>query len=205
MTSRETEEKIRKLAAINKKIADSSWLFYLSGEQEERASADQLIDMLVFQKLQKDYKERIFLKPASPAECFGNYLLGMVVYPPGKFYCPFGLREDEWIKHILITGMTGTGKTNLAFFMLSELRKKNKPFLVFDWKRNYRDLLQLPEFKQTKVFTVARAIIPFKFNPLIPPPGTEPGQCHGHVQTAATGPCCKSQFSCPSRPWPRAS
>lgn len=72
--------------------------------------------------------------------------------------------------------MTGTGKTNLAFQILRELKKKHKPFLVFDWKRNYRDLLQLPELKDSLIFTIARKISPFYFNPLIPPPVTEPGE-----------------------------
>jgi hypothetical protein len=46
-----------------------------------------------------------------------------------------------------------------------------KPFLVFDWKRNYRDLLTLPEFSELHVFTVGRSVAPVRFNPLIPPPG----------------------------------
>lgn len=175
MTSRETEEKLRKLASVNRKQANLGWLFYLSGEGEERDQADQLIDVLLFQKLRKGYQERIFLEPPSPAICDGTYRLGTVVYPPGKAYGSFGLREDEWIKHILITGMTGTGKTNLAFQILSELRSHGKSFMVFDWKRNYRDLRQLPRFRDLLVYTVARDIAPFRFNPLIPPPGAEPG------------------------------
>ena len=151
------------------------WLFYLSGEGNERQEADDLIDVLLFQKIQKDYQEKIFLDPASPSACRGDYALGTVIYPPGRSFSLFGLREDEWIKHILITGMTGAGKTNLTFQILKELKKKEKPFMVFDWKRNYRDLLQLPLFQDTLVFTVGRNVAPFQFNPLIPPPATEPG------------------------------
>lgn len=176
MTNPETEEKLRKLAALDGKGADASWLYYLSGELEERQEASDLLDILLFQKLQKDYKKRIFLDPPSPAECFGEYFLGSVLYPPRQPYASFGLREPEWIKHLLIVGMTGTGKTNLAFQILREFQKRKKPFLVFDWKRNYRDLLQLPEFSKLKVFTVGRPVQPFHFNPLIPPPGTAPGQ-----------------------------
>jgi len=175
MTSPEIEEKLRKLAPLGSKKADLGWLFYLSGEGKERQSADELLDILLFQKAQKDYREKIFLDPPPAAYCSGDYVLGMVVYPPGKQHSPFGLREEEWIKHVLITGMTGTGKTNLAFLMLRELKKKNKPFMVFDWKRNYRDLVQLPELKDTMVFTVGRDVAPFGFNPLLPPPDTEPG------------------------------
>ncbi|MBI4454772.1 MAG: ATP-binding protein [Acidobacteria bacterium] len=176
MPIRETEEKLRKLASVGGKNADLGWLLFLSGEAEERQSADELLDVLLFQKLQKDYREKIFLDPAPAADCVGEYSLGTVVYPPGKPFCPFGLRENEWIKHVLIAGMTGTGKTNLAFQVLRELRKKNKPFMVFDWKRNYRDLLQLPELRDTLVFTVGRDVVPFRFNPLIPPPATLPGE-----------------------------
>jgi len=156
MTHREVEEKLRKLAPLGQARADLSWLFYLSGEGKERQAADELVDILLFQTLNKSYQERIFLDPGPAADCFGEYHLGTVEYPPGHGYCPFGLREQEWIKHVLITGMTGTGKTNLAFQILRELKQKNKPFLVFDWKRNYRDLLQLPEFHDLLVFTVAR-------------------------------------------------
>jgi hypothetical protein len=175
MTNRETEEKIRKLASLDPRGAASSWLFYLSGEGEERELADDLLDVLLHQKLKKDYQKQIFLEPAPASDCFGEYALGSVLYPSGKFFSQFGLREAEWIKHVLITGMTGAGKTNLAFQILKEFKRHNKPFMVFDWKRNYRDLLQLPEFQQLRVFSVGRDLMPFRFNPLIPPPGTEPG------------------------------
>ena len=176
MPNPHTEEKLRKLASRGRRKADLDWLFYLSSEGEERQSADELLDILLFQKVSKGYKEQIFLNPPPQAECRGPYALGTVVYPPGKPYAEFGLREDEWIKHLLIVGMSGTGKTNLAFHVLRELKKKAKPFMVFDWKRNYRDLLQLPDLRDTLVFTVGKDASPFGFNPLIPPPGTEPGQ-----------------------------
>jgi len=46
--------------------------------------------------------------------------------------------------------------------------------LLFDWKRNYRDLLSLPGFEDVEVYTIGRNIAPFRFNPLIPPQGTDP-------------------------------
>lgn len=175
MTSRETEEKLRKLASIDPRLAETGWLFYVGAEGSERALADDLIDVLTFQHATKDYREEIFLEPAPWNVCVGDYQLGTVLYPPNTRYSVFGLREEEWIRHSLITGMTGTGKTNLAFHILRQLREHDKPFLVFDWKRNYRDLIQLPEFSNLKVFTVGRAPSPFFFNPLFPPPGAEPG------------------------------
>jgi hypothetical protein len=177
MTTRETEEKLRKLAAIDTGSADRNWRFYLSGEGAERQEADDLIDILLFQRLAKDYRKGIFLDPPPASVCAGPYALGTVSYPGNRPYCPFGLREHEWIQHMLITGMTGTGKTNCMFHILREFKRydKPKPFLVFDWKRNYRDLRQLPEFKQLQVFTVGSSAAPLRFNPLLPPPGTEPG------------------------------
>lgn len=175
MTSRETEEKRRKLASIDPKLAETGWLFYLGAEGSERALADDLIDVLTFQNVTKDYREEFFLEPHSWNLCVGDYQLGTVLYPPKTRFSVFGLREEEWIRHTLITGMTSTGKTNLAFHILRQFKERDKPFLVFDWKRNYRDLVQLPEFADLKVVTVARDPSPFFFKPLLPPPGAEPG------------------------------
>ncbi|MFQ6120031.1 MAG: ATP-binding protein [Methanosarcinales archaeon] len=172
---KEIEEKFRKLFPIVKRKADLFWLYYLFGQGKERFETDELIDILLFQKLRKDYKKKILLEPPKVEKLFGEYPLGIVIYPD-KPYGIFGLNEEEWTKHICIVGMTGVGKTNLVFQILKEFKKKNKPFLVFDWKKNYRDLLQLNEFKDIKVYTVGRELIQFKFNPLIPPKGTDPGQ-----------------------------
>ena len=145
MTNQETEEKLRKLASIDRVSADNNWKFYLSGEGEDRGLADDLIDVQLYKELGKDYQEQIFLRPLAKEICAGPYSLGQVLYPANMIYCPFGLRENEWIKHMLITGMTGAGKINLSFHILQELNRHQKPFLVFDWKRNYRDLLQFPQ------------------------------------------------------------
>ena len=167
-----TDDKLRKLKPCFQKT-DLMWLFYLASEGQERDEVDELLDILMHSELNKDYSKAIYLEPPAPKSCKGEYHFGDVLYP-GRPYCSFGLRENEWIKHVLITGMSGVGKTNLAFKLLQELQKKGKPFLVFDWKKNYRDLVQLPEYKDMKVYTVGRGARPFKFNPLIPPPGTKP-------------------------------
>jgi hypothetical protein len=167
MPNPDLPEKLRKLSSVSPEAAQLSWLFYLSGEGKERQAAEELLDVLLFQEIQKDYTERILLDPPPAQDCVGEYPLGTVLYPPGRPYATFGIRESEWIKHLLITGMTGTGKTNLVFQILAALRAREQPFLVFDWKQNYRDLIQLPAFRNVLVFTVARATVPFYFNPLI--------------------------------------
>ena len=86
----------------------------------------------------------------------------------------FGLREKEWVQHLGIFGRSGSGKTNVSFLVILNLLAKGKPFMVFDWKRNYRDLLALFPDRELLVFTVGRPVSPFSFNPLIPPGGIPP-------------------------------
>jgi len=113
------------------------------------------------------------LLPPPEKNAKGEYPLGTVLYGKKDFH-EFGMRESEWIQHVGIFGRSGAGKTNVGFQILRELTLKRKPVLIFDWKRNYRDLLALPEFRHFEVYTVGRKTAPFTFNPLIPPAGTNP-------------------------------
>ena len=176
MALREVEEKLRKLHPVDRDGARAAWLSYLSAEGTERAETDGLLDALLFAEAGKGFQKGIFLDVPSAAPCDGPYRLGQVMYPGTTPYCPFGLHEQEWIKHVLITGMTGAGKTNLTLLILEQLNAHHKPWLVFDWKRTYRDIVPRPEFSATRVFTVGRSIAPFRFNPLFPPPGVVPGE-----------------------------
>ena len=169
------EEKLRKLLPVLSDKADPLWLYFLSGQGKERDEADEIIDMILFNSANKDFRKKILLDPPHYTLCTGEYNLGAVIYPDMP-YAPFGLRENEWCKHMLITGMTGTGKTNTSFQILKELNRQGKPFLIFDWKNNYRDLIQFPEFKDMLIFTVGKSASPFSFNPLVPPDGAEPTQ-----------------------------
>lgn len=169
------EEKLRKLLPVKSQKADSVWKYFLSGKGRERDETDEIIDILLYQNIQKDFRKKILLDPPAQEHCSGEYRLGAVIYPD-RPYALFGLRENEWCKHVLIAGMTGTGKTNTVFQILKEFQRKGKPFLIFDWKKNYRDLLQFPEFKDMLIFTAGSTISPFCFNPLAPPDGVEPTQ-----------------------------
>ena len=74
--------------------------------------------------------------------------------------------KEEWVQHVGIFGRSGSGKTNAAFPVILNLLARNKPFMVFDWKRNYRDLIPLFPGREILVFTVGRPLVPFSFNPL---------------------------------------
>lgn len=102
----------------------------------------------------------------------GQYVIGSVVSGNRQHY-PFGVREDEFIQHMAIFGRSGAGKTNTVALILRELARHGRPFMIFDWKRNYRDMLAGPNPLPMEVYTVGRPVHPLRFNPLIPPPGTD--------------------------------
>ena len=106
------------------------------------------------------------------AQASGQYVLGTVMAGERLLY-PFGIREDEFIQHMAIFGRSGAGKTNTVALLIRELVCHEIPFMIFDWKRNYRDLLAAPHHMPMIVYTVGRPVHPLRFNPLIPPPGTD--------------------------------
>lgn len=168
---KEIKESLRRLKPLLGKRVDALWYSFLASDS--KTSERDILRILADKQVRDNYNDDIILPPDDKETLEGEYYLGDVIYAD-KVFSKFGLRENEWIKHVLITGMTGSGKTNTAFLILKQLKEKNKPFLVFDWKRNYRELLQLDEFKDTIVYTVSSNILPFYFNPLIPPKGTDP-------------------------------
>lgn len=164
----------RKLRPVVGPKLDKIWQAYLIEDDNGKDEIEEYLKLLsasvISDRLETD---EIFLFPPSEERASGNYYIGDVLYNKKCLY-PFGLREKEWIQHLGIFGRSGAGKTNLGFSIVSELVKKNKPFIIFDWKRNYRDLTALPEFRDLLIFTVGRNIVPLRFNPLIPPQGTDP-------------------------------
>ena len=128
--------------------------------------ADELEEILSHKAFPKLVSGDPFYQHPDQKEIHGDFVFGTVGTNS------FGLNESEMLQHMLVVGRSGSGKTNCSFIIIKEFLKKGKPFLVFDWKRNYRDLL-LDE-DDILVFTVGRNVCPFGFNPLIPPKGTAP-------------------------------
>ncbi len=144
---------------------------FLAEDADGKREIEQALQILFARAfpLQEDHGSPLTPPPAEKAA--GEYPIGTVTYADRPLYS-FGLREDDWIKHILIVGASGSGKTNLSLYLLKSLLGRSKPFLVLDWKRNYRDLVMEAYGRDIKVFTPGRDVAPFRFNPLIPPPGT---------------------------------
>ena len=102
-------------------------------------------------------KEKILLPPPDPKLAAGEYELGTIIYDD-KEACKFGLREKEFLRHIGLFGITGTGKSNAFFEIIDELMKKGKCVFVFDWKRQYRDYLTYKPDADVLIFGVGNKI-----------------------------------------------
>ena len=166
------DEVFRKLKPAMGHKLNVLWQEYILADPNTRQLIEQSLRIMLARRYDEAFdSEQVLLEPPPEELARGEYPLGLVHYGQDKFY-PFGLRESEFIQHIGIFGRSGSGKTNVAYLILLNLIRAGKPFLVFDWKRNYRDLLTHPECQDLLIFTVGRAVSPFRFNPLVPPPGT---------------------------------
>lgn len=163
-----------KLAPVyGKKKIGALWHSYLIENMDGKREIEATLQVLAA-KLDGSFdSNKVLLSPPTREEAAGEYPIGTVWYN-GRGLYPFGLREDEWIQHCAIFGRSGAGKTNLVFELIGSLLEAKKPFLIFDWKRNYRDCLAKYKDADILVFTVGRSISPIQFNPLIPPEGTDP-------------------------------
>ncbi|MEW6664119.1 MAG: DUF87 domain-containing protein [Thermodesulfobacteriota bacterium] len=168
------EDVFRQLKPVAGPDLDRLWPEYILSDSKARKEIEDALRILLARKLGQTYEENaVLLEPPAPELAKGEYPMGTVLYGEEEFH-PFGLREAEWIQHLGIFGRSGSGKTNTAFLVVLNFLASEKPFLVFDWKRNYRDLLSMKLGKEVLVFTVGRDVAPFHFNPLIPPAGTPP-------------------------------
>lgn len=170
----EVESLFRKLKPVLGKEIDSLWLAYnTQTDCRSRAEIVGILYSLASKYLDETFDKKLLLSLPDAEIISGDFELGKVVYGDQEYHS-FGLRENEWLRHVGIFGTTGSGKTNCAFILLSNLVRKKKAFLIFDWKRNYRDLLCFDYFRGLKIYTVGRGLAPLFFNPLIPPQGTQP-------------------------------
>jgi DNA helicase HerA-like ATPase/DNA-binding MarR family transcriptional regulator len=152
---------------------------YLLADEDSRKRILEMIDTLkaaVFSD--KDLKNTVLIEP--PAQEFvsnGDLQIGTVLYGKKKLY-PLMIDRDTLLTHVGIFGSSGYGKTNLVYWLIMNLAQQNIPVLIFDFsKRNYRDLLSIPELKdKIRIYTLGRNIAPFRFNPLKPPEGVQISQ-----------------------------
>jgi len=168
------KEMVHQLEPVLGPRARMLWYKYINATTPQRKEAWRRRIRLLGEKVLDQYKDEVRLPPPLPEETIGEYQLGLVIYPE-RPYSVFGLREDEFCKHVMITGMTGTGKTTAALQIIKELKRHDKRFLVFDWQKEYKKLKRLGQFEDLWVLKVGKDSS-FRFNPLIPPKGTDVGE-----------------------------
>lgn len=168
------EDICRKLKPIYGEKINKIYFNYITSEDKE--SKEEMLAMMnaLYQKHFDELLEtKTLLAPPKQVNIDGEFEIGEVTYGDrnvGKF----ALREQDFQRHVCISGMSGSGKTTLAFNILDGFIAKDKPFLVFDWKKSFRPLLA----KDNKLvcFTVGdnKLTNNFKLNLNQPPKGVSP-------------------------------
>jgi hypothetical protein len=105
--------------------------------------------------------------PSGEAVALGKVLDGG--QPTGSW---FSIPRQDFAKHGLVVGVTGSGKTNTMFYLLDRLWNKGNgvPFLVIEpAKTEYRDLAPRPEFAgNLRIYTLGdERFAPFRINPFV--------------------------------------
>lgn len=91
------------------------------------------------------------------------------------FGFPYGIDVEMVVKHLLILGMIGGGKTTVIKNLLQQILQLNDPpkLMILERKQEFTELLNLtPDMRVLDANTLA-------FNPLRPPPGFEPAKWLG--------------------------
>jgi energy-coupling factor transporter ATP-binding protein EcfA2 len=168
------EEISRKLKPLfGEKIDEIYFKYSIAEDLDERRDLAQFLITLYQKNLSRLLEKGILLEPPRKESVQGEYSLAKVVYGEKELF-DFGLREKDWPRHICVTGMSGSGKTTFALNILKNFISKDKPFLVFDWKKSFRPLLNID--KSLMVFSVGNPKISnlFKTNINRPPEGVSP-------------------------------
>ncbi len=169
------EEMCRKLKPVIGEKIDQLYAEYtVTDSLETRREIEQVLNVMYQKYLNENLlQEKVLLEPPAKEVIRGDYPLGKVVYPDDELYT-FGLRESDWPRHVLVTGMSGSGKTNFAFVALGGFILKRKPFMVFDWKKSFRPLMSVN--KDILLFTIGNSKISnnFKTNIIRPPKNVNP-------------------------------
>lgn len=171
-------DRVKDLCRILKPVlgqkVDKLWSAYLAdSDADGKADIEQTLELLAAKHLHKTFEpdRSPFPPPSKEFSQKGNIQLGYVSYAGRELY-PFSLKSGRLTEHILIAGRSGSGKSNLTFVLMEKIMSTGIKVLALDWKRGYRDLLS--RRSDLKVYTIGRDVSPFRFNPLIPPPGCEP-------------------------------
>lgn len=190
-----------------KKKIEALKLIYQLGDEERKKRIEKIVSISA-RKLLKDslLNNQVLLPPSEKEDCFGKgqIYVGQISYGKDETgndrnMHPLYLNYEDIKNHIIITGLSGTGKTTLGYNLLIELAGKNKRCIVFDWDRTWRNFLSLdkreyPFIEKIRVYTIGRDdISSFSWNMFFcPPPNIKLANWLG---IASSKPLQKSLFS----------
>jgi hypothetical protein len=155
---RETISKLPLKESINNLL----FLYTLENDDREkiREEIDSLVNTFSNELL---FSEKPILELPSRSESAGEIKLGRVCQGERVLW-EFGLTLEELNQHMLIVARSGFGKTTLIVQIMRQLIENKIPFIVFDYKRDYRHLIRhFPEL-------VVLSWRDLRINPLEPPP-----------------------------------
>lgn len=167
MNSDDFKDTLARLRPVIGDMADAFWLTALLDPSQQKG-VQAVARALASELLGESYiGQHVLLQPPPKEKSAGDYSLGWVLYA-GKPICHFELREAELPQHVAILGRSGAGKSNIGYLLTWNLLRKRKPFMVLDWRRNYRHLATQAEGKDLAILAVGE-VESLSFNPLQPP------------------------------------
>jgi hypothetical protein len=113
-----------------------------------------------------------------PVKGGGTIYLGNVVHRTRPTETCYTISAKSLPRHSFVAGVTGAGKTNTIFQLLSQVAAQDVPFLVIEpAKTEYRRLVHaLPPGRRMQVFTLGNEMVsPFRLNPFEVLPGAAVG------------------------------
>jgi len=158
---------------FGKKVDEIYFQYTVADSREERDEIIHILNALYQKNLNKLLDTGVLLEPPREELINGTYNLATVSYAQKKLF-PFKLREQDWPRHMCVTGMSGSGKTTFAFSVIEELNRHRKNYLVFDWKKSFRPLVE--SNAEIMLFTIGDEKVSnlFKTNINRPPKGVAP-------------------------------
>ena len=169
--SQDIEQLCKKLKPVIGEKADRLWYMYLAEDDHGRRELALEIEIMAEKILNEtplSIKE-INLDPPKKDKSTGEYFIGNINYNNQKLH-PLYLRKEDFSKQVGIFAVTGEGKTNLAFLLAVQLIDDNIPITVIDWKRSWRNILNLKEhvpcLNNVNIITVGRKTSEFNWKPV---------------------------------------
>ena len=131
---------------------------------DDKELTEDTMEYLAYKALGKLTSPNPFYPPPKRNEVSGEIRLGEAI----ESGATFGLDIKEMTQHILLAGMSGSGKTTILYNLMNQLLEKSIPFFCFDFKKEFRGYIR----KSDDVLVLRPEN--FKLNPLRPPEGINP-------------------------------